>query len=95
MTLNTFLKKLRKTPRRWELTPIDKEIRIKNHIVLCPIAKVFGERTNKPLRWRKKTIAEVTEFEDRVLAAADNNFWRDLLLRNELLRACGLKEEGG
>ena len=88
MTLDEFFRKLRETPRNWEIGPAG-AIRQK---MCCPLEIVAG--TGPGSFWRAgRKLGLPTALVDEIVEAADEDENHDPKLRARLLRACGLKEK--
>jgi hypothetical protein len=85
MNYETFLAKLRETPRDWE-TDFDGVIRRER---CCPITSLNGRPA---ISWRsvatKLGLSEVLA--EKIVEAADCDADHDPLIRRDLLAACGL-----
>ena len=95
MTINEFIEKLEKTPRRWRLT---KRGLIRCGDSRCPIVTVAGPHYSTSYPWgaiRHLGIGERTA--QWILGASDNPVSSDSFntkyLRVRLLKACGLGGE--
>ena len=84
MTLNEFLKELRKTPRTWVATEKGIRLRQDGFISECPIDAVGGD-------WGQLDGALALGYgvKERIMSAADGGHSK---LRARLLKACGLPQ---
>lgn len=85
MTVDTFLRRLRQTPRTWELTPAR---RIRSERYLCPLQCVALTRDDYVAAADILGIGTDDMFD--IVEAADCD--APSRLRRRLLRACGVKE---
>ena len=91
MTLNQFLTKLRKTPRRWELVTEWGDVRVRQQRTgRCPLEVVAGVKRG---RWEEAAykLGLPDKACESILRAADIASIRNHL-RLRLLAACGLTE---
>lgn len=87
MTIDEFIKRLEKTPRRWHVLP-DGRLRLQRRY--CPITAVHGMKAAKD--WRMcLPMLEMSEGDGlAIVDASDDPF--PTQLRKRILAACGLEE---
>lgn len=91
MTLDQFMAKLRKTPRRWYMDNGTIRLQIGSHSQ-CPLLVVDGDLTASNLAYRDAAhhLGIGLELGRAIACAADESGDYEHDLRMRLLRACGL-----
>ena len=95
MTYNTFLAKLRETPRDWQITPLGAIRRWDGfpEVLCCPITAVAATPVDSGRALDvAKDIKLPQSVTNKVIAAADGMWHLEAAVRRDLLAACGLEE---
>ena len=97
MTLDEFIAALEKTPRDWQYGYTSRSLRYgytsqflrRGPMCCCPITSLAG---NTCAYWRdvSVTLGLDRDLSERIAAAADDDRGHDPVLRERLLKACGL-----
>src|SRR5689334_98183 len=92
MTIDTFIRALKKTPRKWQLA--QNELRLWDNVdEYCPLTAVASQRGHEFHVGNFDKAAQVLGLGRKdayaILRAADNT--GQIRLRKRLLRACGLE----